>query len=104
MDILLPTQREVAGLLALMLLIHARRAARTGAGGELVLLDEQDRGRWDRSMIEEGLSLVRAALTGGPPGPYAAYRRALELAGAEPERAHLRRRLAALEAPAKADG
>ncbi|MFI6711066.1 RNA polymerase sigma factor [Nonomuraea sp. NPDC050478] len=67
---LLPAEREVAGLLGLMLLIHARRDARTGPGGELVLLDEQDRGRWDRAMIEEGLRLVPAALAGGPPGPY----------------------------------
>ncbi|MGI5273877.1 RNA polymerase sigma factor [Nonomuraea sp. CA-218870] len=67
---LLPAEREVAGLLALMLLIHARRDARTGPGGELVLLGEQDRGRWDRTMIEEGLRLVPVALGGGPPGPY----------------------------------
>jgi RNA polymerase sigma-70 factor, ECF subfamily len=67
---LLPAEREVTGLLALMLLVHARRDARTGAGGEVVLLDEQDRGRWDRAMIEEGLALTTAALTGGPPGPY----------------------------------
>ncbi|MCK2212301.1 RNA polymerase sigma factor [Actinomadura sp. ATCC 31491] len=66
---LLPAEREVAGLLALLLLIHARRAARTGPEGELVLLEEQDRGRWDRSMIEEGLALVPVALA-GPPGPY----------------------------------
>jgi RNA polymerase sigma-70 factor (ECF subfamily) len=67
---LLPAEREVAGLLALMLLIHARREARTGPDGELVLLGDQDRGRWDRTMIEEGLGLVRVALTGGPPGRY----------------------------------
>ncbi|GAA2889335.1 RNA polymerase sigma factor [Streptosporangium fragile] len=67
---LLPAEREVAGLLGLMLSIHARRAARTGPGGELVLLDEQDRGRWDRTMIDEGRGLVPVALTGGPPGPY----------------------------------
>ncbi|MFC0005465.1 RNA polymerase sigma factor [Micromonospora siamensis] len=67
---LLPAQREVAGLLALLLLIHARREARTGPNGELVLLDDQDRGRWDRAMIEEGRALVRVALTGGPPGVY----------------------------------
>src|SRR5690606_42087710 len=54
-----------------MLLIHARRDARTGPGGEMILLDEQDRGLWDRDMIEEGLALVPAALAGGPPGPYA---------------------------------
>ncbi|MFI5592994.1 RNA polymerase sigma factor [Amycolatopsis sp. NPDC051758] len=67
---LLPGEREVAGLLALMLLIHARRAARTGPDGDLVLLDDQDRGRWDRTMIEEGAALVVVALTGGPPGLY----------------------------------
>ncbi|RJL22053.1 RNA polymerase sigma factor [Bailinhaonella thermotolerans] len=67
---LLPGEREVAGLLALMLLVHARRDARVGPGGELVLLADQERGRWDRAMIEEGLPLVREALTGGPPGPY----------------------------------
>ncbi|MEW2356281.1 RNA polymerase sigma factor [Spirillospora sp. NPDC029432] len=67
---LLPAEREVTGLLGLMLLIHARRDARTGPAGELVLLDDQDRGRWDRPMIEEGLRLVPAALAGGPPGPY----------------------------------
>lgn len=63
---LLPAQREVTGLLALMLLIHARREARAGG----LLLHEQDRGRWDRPMIEEGLALVPAALTGGPAGPF----------------------------------
>ncbi|HET6533395.1 MAG TPA: sigma-70 family RNA polymerase sigma factor [Actinoplanes sp.] len=68
---LLPAEREVTGLLALMLLIHARRDARTGPDGVPVLLDEQDRGRWDRPMIEEGRGLVAAALTGGPAGPYA---------------------------------
>ncbi|WP_329430203.1 RNA polymerase sigma factor [Streptosporangium sp. NBC_01495] len=67
---LLPAQREVAGLLGLMLLVHARRDARTGPGGEIVLLDDQDRGRWDRAMIEEGRDLVLVALTGGPPGLY----------------------------------
>ncbi|MEU5860835.1 DUF6596 domain-containing protein [Nonomuraea sp. NPDC047529] len=68
---LLPAEREVAGLLALLLLVHARREARTGPGGEPVLLDEQDRGLWDRAMIEEGAALVVTALSGGPPGPYA---------------------------------
>ncbi|WP_459246839.1 RNA polymerase sigma factor [Streptomyces youssoufiensis] len=67
---LLPAEREVAGLLALLLLVHARRAARTDPDGALVLLDEQDRARWDRSMIEEGRDLVVRALRGGPPGPY----------------------------------
>ncbi|MFG1820518.1 RNA polymerase sigma factor [Kribbella sp. NPDC049174] len=67
---LLPDEREVAGLLALMLLIHARRDARTGPDGEIVLLDDQDRSRWDRDLIAEGSELVVAALTGGPAGPY----------------------------------
>ncbi|MER7435040.1 DUF6596 domain-containing protein [Pseudonocardia alni] len=53
---------EVAGLLALMLLHHARRAARTGPGGELVPLVEQDRGRWDTALITEGVALLQAAL------------------------------------------
>jgi RNA polymerase sigma-70 factor (ECF subfamily) len=67
---LLPAEREVTGLLALMLLIHARRAARTAPDGALALLDEQDRGRWDRAMIEEGLALVPVALAARPVGPY----------------------------------
>ncbi|RII14646.1 RNA polymerase sigma factor [Streptomyces sp. YIM 130001] len=67
---LMPGEREVAGLLALMLLVHARRDARTGPDGALVLLDDQDRLRWDRPMIEEGSALVVTALSGGPPGPY----------------------------------
>jgi RNA polymerase sigma-70 factor (ECF subfamily) len=54
-----------------MLLVDARREARTGPDGQLVLLDEQDRSRWNRAFIEEGRSLVVAALRGGPPGPYA---------------------------------
>jgi RNA polymerase sigma-70 factor, ECF subfamily len=68
---LLPSERDVAGLLALMLLVDARRATRTDEAGELVLLEDQDRSRWDRAEIEEGRSLVVVALTGGPPGPYA---------------------------------
>jgi RNA polymerase sigma factor (sigma-70 family) len=68
---LLPTDREVAGLLALMLLTDARRAARTGPMGELIPLDEQDRSRWDGRLIAEGVALVTEALTGGPAGWYA---------------------------------
>jgi RNA polymerase sigma-70 factor, ECF subfamily len=68
---LLPDQREVAGLLALMLLIDARRPARVDARGELVLLDDQDRALWHTDKIEEGRRLVVTALTGGSPGPYA---------------------------------
>nr|WP_308209431.1 sigma-70 family RNA polymerase sigma factor [Micromonospora sp. RHAY321] len=67
---LLPAEREVAGLLGLMLLVHARRAARTGPDGQVILLDDQDRGRWDHPMIEEGRGLVVIALTGRSPGPY----------------------------------
>ncbi|MBP2477769.1 RNA polymerase sigma-70 factor (ECF subfamily) [Crossiella equi] len=67
---LLPREREVAGLLALMLLVHARRATRLSAGGELLLLADQDRTRWDRDLIAEGGALTEVALTGGPPGPY----------------------------------
>src|SRR6185312_7984666 len=61
---LLPAEREVAGLLALVLLVHARRGARTGPDGEPVLLDAQDRTRWDRPMIDEGRAALHAALTG----------------------------------------
>ncbi|MGC4879993.1 RNA polymerase sigma factor [Micromonospora sp. DT43] len=67
---LLPGEREVAGLLGLLLLVHARRAARTGPDGAVVLLDDQDRARWDHAMIDEGRSLVVVALTGPAPGPY----------------------------------
>jgi RNA polymerase sigma factor (sigma-70 family) len=67
---LLPGDCEVAGLLALMLLTDARRAARTGAGGELIPLDDQDRGLWDKAAIEEGVALVTRALSRRRPGPY----------------------------------
>ncbi|MFF0307002.1 RNA polymerase sigma factor [Streptosporangium sp. NPDC004379] len=66
----LPGDGEVTGLLALMLLTHARRTARTTATGDLVPLDEQDRTRWDRGMIDEGLDLVKASLAGPELGPY----------------------------------
>ncbi|MEH0823892.1 MULTISPECIES: RNA polymerase sigma factor [unclassified Micromonospora] len=67
---LLPDDGEVAGLLALMLLTDAHRAARTGPDGELVPLAEQDRGRWDRDAVAEGVGLVTEALTWSAPGPY----------------------------------
>jgi RNA polymerase sigma-70 factor (ECF subfamily) len=67
---LMPDEPEALGLLALMLLHDSRREAREDAGGELVLLEDQDRSRWDRAQIEEGLALVRAALRPRP-GPYA---------------------------------
>jgi RNA polymerase sigma-70 factor (ECF subfamily) len=68
---LMPADGEVAGLLALMLLTEARRAARVSANGELVTLAEQDRDAWDRELIAEGHALVRARLASGQaPGRY----------------------------------
>lgn len=67
---LLPNDGEVAGLLALMLLTDARRAARTGPLGELISLDEQDRTLWDRQAIAEGIALVSAALSKRSVGEY----------------------------------
>ena len=67
---LLPENAEVAGLLALMLLTDARRAARTGADEELIPLDKQDRGLWDRAEIAEGQALLTAALAQGAVGLY----------------------------------
>jgi RNA polymerase sigma-70 factor (ECF subfamily) len=67
---LMPDEPEVMGLLALMLLIEARRAARTGADGALVRLADQDRGRWDRDLVAEGQALVRRCLRRNRPGPY----------------------------------
>ncbi len=67
---LLPLDSEVAGLLALMLLTDARRAARTAADGTPVPMDAQDRGLWDPGLIAEGVALVTAALPRGPVGPY----------------------------------
>jgi RNA polymerase sigma factor (sigma-70 family) len=67
---LLPGQGEVGGLLALMLLTDARRAARTAPDGALIALAEQDRTRWDREQIAEGIALLEHALAQGPPGPY----------------------------------
>jgi RNA polymerase sigma-70 factor (ECF subfamily) len=66
---LIPEESEVLGLLALMLLIDARRDARS-AGGHLVLLSEQDRALWDDSKIDEGRALLRTCLTRNRPGPY----------------------------------
>jgi len=67
---LLSDDGEVSGLLALMLLTDARRAARTGPSGELIPLDEQDRGLWDQGLIAEGIALVSAALSRGAVGAY----------------------------------
>ncbi|MGN6813836.1 MAG: RNA polymerase sigma factor [Thermomicrobiales bacterium] len=67
---LMPDEPEALGLLALMLLIEARRAARTTTAGDLVPLADQDRDRWDRSLIIEGQTLVRRCLRRNQPGPY----------------------------------
>jgi RNA polymerase sigma-70 factor (ECF subfamily) len=67
---LLP-EPEAHGLLALMLLHESRRGARSTAGGDVILLEDQDRGLWDRALIAEGTRLVEQALRGGPAGPYA---------------------------------
>jgi RNA polymerase sigma-70 factor (ECF subfamily) len=67
---LMPDEPEVIGLLALMLLIAARRPARTGAGGALVPLAQQERTLWDRDLISEGQGLVRFCLRRNTPGPY----------------------------------
>ena len=67
---LMPDEPEVFGLLALMLLISARRDARVDAHGDLVLLGDQDRALWSRDRIDEGLALVRALLRRNQPGPY----------------------------------
>jgi RNA polymerase sigma-70 factor (ECF subfamily) len=71
--LLMPDESEALGLLALMLLHHSRRDARVGTGGEMVLLEDQDRTRWDRRSIHEGVGLVRRALriSAPDPGPYA---------------------------------
>ena len=68
---LMPHETEANALLALMLLHDSRREARIGADGDLLLLDAQDRSRWDRACIDEGLARVEQALRGGRAGPYA---------------------------------
>ena len=67
---LLPDEPEVMGLLALMLLVESRRAARTTPGGDLVLLADRDRGRWDAGLVAEGQAIVRRCLRRNQPGPY----------------------------------
>ncbi len=67
---LMPDEPEVTGLLALMLLIESRSAARTSPDGALVVLADQDRARWDRDLIGEGQAIVRACLRRNQPGPY----------------------------------
>lgn len=68
--VLMPDEPEALGLLSLLLLQDSRRAARIGADGELVLLADQDRSRWDRSRIDEGLRVLRRAEAHRRPGPY----------------------------------
>jgi RNA polymerase sigma-70 factor, ECF subfamily len=67
---LLPDEPEVMGLLALLLLVESRRATRTSAAGDLVLLADQDRGLWDKVLIAEGQAIVRRCLRRNRPGPY----------------------------------
>jgi RNA polymerase sigma-70 factor (ECF subfamily) len=67
---LMPDEPEARGLLALMLLIHARRPARVGEDGRLIRLADQDRDRWDSDLVAEGRELVRQCLRRGQPGPY----------------------------------
>jgi RNA polymerase sigma-70 factor (ECF subfamily) len=67
---LIPVEPEVAGLLALLLLTESRRESRTRSDGSLVLLGEQDRGRWDRALVEEGQAIVRGCICRNQPGPY----------------------------------
>ena len=69
-DRLMPGEPETIGLLALMLLQHSRRHARVDENGELVVLEDQDRARWDQEMIDEGLALIDAAVEMRRPGPY----------------------------------
>ncbi|MBA4011973.1 MAG: hypothetical protein C0481_08925 [Phenylobacterium sp.] len=67
---LFQTEPEIMGLAALMLLQHSRAAARFDADGQIVLLDDQDRGLWNRTLIAEGLALIDKALRHAAPGPY----------------------------------
>jgi len=69
-DRLLPDEAEVRGLLALMLLQHSRRGTRTDTAGGLVLLEDQDRARWDHEMIDEGVVVLDEAIALRSPGPY----------------------------------
>ena len=90
---LLPDDREVRGLLALMLLTDARRATAPDADGQLLLLEEQDRSRWDRAAIDEGLGLVRVRCGRPGRGP-----------GCQPGRFALQAAIAAVHAEAPSYG
>jgi RNA polymerase sigma-70 factor (ECF subfamily) len=67
---LMPGETEASGLMALMLLQHSRRDARTDGAGTLVLLEDQDRARWDHDMIDEGVAVLDVAIAARRPGPY----------------------------------
>ena len=67
---LMPSEPEVMGLIALMLLVESRRSTRTTASGDIVLLGEQNRAQWDRRLISEGHAIVRGCLARNQPGPY----------------------------------
>lgn len=67
---LLPSEPEALGLLALLLLTHARRPARTDDAGDIVLLEDQDRSKWAQESIDEGLAILERAAALGEPGPY----------------------------------
>ena len=69
-DGLMPAEPETVGLLALMVLQHSRRHARVDGDGDLVLLEDQDRARWDQEMIDEGLAMLDTAIAMRRPGPY----------------------------------
>jgi RNA polymerase sigma-70 factor (ECF subfamily) len=83
--LLLPAHPEAAGLLALLLVHHARRATRTDAHGRLLRLEEQDRSAWDRELITEADRLVVAALRAAPPGRFTLQAAIAALHGAGPE-------------------
>lgn len=82
---LLPGEPEVAGLLALLLLTDARRDARADSSGAIVLLADQDRGKWDHAKIAEGTRLLEGALRGGRPGPYQLHAAIAACHSAEPD-------------------
>jgi RNA polymerase sigma-70 factor (ECF subfamily) len=67
---LFPTEPEIMGLTALMLLQHSRAAARLNADGEIILLDDQDRSLWNTKLVSEGLALIDKAMRHHRPGPY----------------------------------
>ncbi|MDP9221042.1 MAG: RNA polymerase sigma factor, partial [Actinomycetota bacterium] len=84
LTVLMPDEREAAGLLALMLITDSRRDARLDDSGQLVLLEDQDRSRWDREQIDQGHQLVVAALRGGRPGRFALQAAIAALHGRSP--------------------